>query len=173
MDLGRHQVGIPQLPDHHRYVEARNGCTPLLDHPIVVSADTQVSQRLILGRQEPLAGEPREGRETQTSSNTVTEQVAGPNDGVIATLNHVVVSRRVHGEVLVRLARDGVQTHGRDLIAPVLPYLSAVVFGQHPGTFILPFRGQPISPHARRLDDVIIDTDEIELWLENHRTPLE
>jgi hypothetical protein len=73
---------------------------------------------------------------------------------------------RVHGELLVLLASDGVQTHRGDALALEGPVLAALVLDDlRPGLDVL--LREPVGPDPPVLDDVIVDADQVE----SHRLP--
>ena len=162
MDLGRRQLRVPQLADDRRHEQPRwTGRTPLVDDEVVVGADADVGQRLVLEREEEGPGEAWQGREQHRGEDAVGQHVLGPLDGVVAGRAHLREADRVRVELVAWPSDHGVEAHRLAADVLVEPVLTAALLdharrggtelGRHPGL-----------PHLGVLDDVVVGAEQLE-----------
>ncbi len=181
--LGGGQLGVPQRDEAERDQAATGVAAPLLDHPVVVGLHARQTELLVLALEERLAAEPREGREAHRRLDPAGVHVGEACLRVVAAGAHVVVGDRRERHLLSRvpdgrdhaLVRvDEVLVHpavdlGRRVVVEVLDVDSRcrrsrcramprrTIFGPRSRNF----GGQPRVPHVRRLDDVVVDADDL------------
>ena len=179
--LGGRLLGVPQRDDAQREQSAAAVAAPLLDHEVVVGDDAGLGQLLVLGFEEGLAAEAGEGREAQAGLDPVRLVVGDAGLGVVAAGAHFVVGDGGHGHVVaveadgghvalvdvdevlvdpaVGLGAVGVERLAVGAAADVLHVADAPALRL--GAAVAEARRQPGVPEVRRLDDVVVDADDL------------
>ncbi len=159
-DLVGHQLRVPQGHDRHRDEPLGVRAGPLVDVPVVVGAHTGERQILVLRTQEQLAAEVDERGEVDRTEHAVGVHVAHPLVHVVAARSHLVVAQWVEPVLLRRAAGDGVEPHVLGALAFEQPELAAGLVFCDPWRLVAVLLGDVGVEHRRRLDDVVVDTDQ-------------
>ncbi len=162
--LGRHDLGIPDGGDGQGDEAARVGAAPVLDVPVVVGLEHGQGQVLVLGAGEELTAELDEGGEAHRAEDPVHVHVPDALVDVVAAGSHLGERGGLDPVLLRWPAHHGVQSHVGDLVALVRPDVDAVVLVDDPRCPVLPLGRDPAVEHVGRLDDVIVDTHEDEIF---------
>jgi hypothetical protein len=113
------------------------------------------------------SGEARERREAQGGLHAVEVHIGDTGDRVVAPGDHVLVADRVHAPLLGRLAGDGVQSDGGEDLTVVGPEVLAIHLDDaRPG--LTELLGQPVLPHPRVFDQVVVDRHDLVVVLQRH-----
>src|SRR5207253_10680558 len=88
---------VPQWNQAQWHETTAGIATPLFDHPVVVRANAQRRESLVLRFEEELPAESRDVREAQRSFGAVEIHVAQTLDRVVATGPHLFVGDRIAG----------------------------------------------------------------------------
>ena len=153
LDLGRGGDGIPQRDDGQRHVPARCRAAPLVDHPVVVRAHAQHRQLLVFRLPEELTAKPRERRKAQRTEDPGAVHVGETRDRIVRTRRHLGEGHRRRRELLLALPDRHGETGRRHPLAVVDP----IVVRVHTRSEVRVLRRQPVDPHVRRLDQVVVD----------------
>ena len=180
-DLLGGQLGVPQRDDREREELAVGVAAPLLDHPVVVGVDARLAELAVLGLGEGLAAEAGERREAQRRLHVVHLHVLDPGLGVVATGAHLVVGDGRGGHVVAVEADRGhvalvdvdevlvdpavglgaVGVEGLLVLAAAGVAHVADAAALDLGAAVAELLGQPGLPEVRRLDDVVVDADDL------------
>ena len=159
-DLGHRRVDVPERHHHQRDLALGGVGAPLIDDEVVVGADAQLREVLVLGLVEGAAGESTEVREAQLGPHAFDIHVLDAVGDVMTPRQHVVVAAWVHAEFPGVLACDGVQGKVTGLTPFVKPGVVAVGKLHDARRDVLVLGGQPVKPDAGMFDDVIVDGDD-------------
>jgi hypothetical protein len=119
-----------------------------------------LGQFLVLELEEQRPGEPWQGGEVHAREDALGAQILGPLDRVVTPGNHVGVANRLVLPLLSGFTGHRVEPHRRRPLVLVDPELTSFVL-DHMRCSRLKLLGHAISPHARRLDDVVIDAEQL------------
>jgi len=144
---------------------------PLVEDEVVVGADAQLRKVLVLGGVKRAAGEAAEIWEAQLGPRALDVHVLDAVLDVVAAGKHVVIAARVHPEVARVLARHGVEGKVAGLLALVEPGVVAVGQLHDARSHLRVLGGHPVQPHARVLDDVVVDRDDLGVVGQHARFP--
>ena len=133
---------------------------PLVEDEVVVGADAELREVLVLGGEKRAAGEAAEVREAQLGPDALDVHVLDAVGDVVTPGQHVVVAARVHAEVARVLARHRVEGEVAGLLALIEPGVVAVGELHDARRDVVVLRGQPVKPHPGVLDDMVIDGDD-------------
>ena len=159
-DLGHRRVDVPERHHHQRDLALGGIGTPLVEDEVVVGADAQLREVLVLGGVKRAAGESAEVREAQLGPGALDVHVLDAVGDVMTPRQHVVVAAWVHAEVARVLARHRVESKVARLLPFVEPGVVAVGELHDARRHVLVLRGQPVKPNARVLDDMVVDGDD-------------
>ncbi|MCZ7630103.1 MAG: hypothetical protein M5U19_14125 [Microthrixaceae bacterium] len=133
---------------------------PFLEVPVVVGAEHDEREFLVLGVGEDLAAELRERWEAHRREDPACVHVVDPSVDVVAAGSDLVVAHRLDSVLLLRSSGDALKAEVRDLGAFEQPHLLAVVVGDDPWGPVRKGCGQPSLEHPRRLNGVVIGAYE-------------
>ena len=166
-----HELRVPDRRDRQRDEPARVRAAPLVDVPVVVRAQHVQPHVEVLRPREQLAAELHEAREAHRPEHAVAVHVVDALVDVPAALADLVERGGLDAVLLGGLAGDGVQPDVRDLGILVDPYVGAVVAVHELRRELLPLLGQVCVEQRRRLDHVVVDADEDEVFGSRHAVP--
>jgi hypothetical protein len=181
LDLRGRLLRVPERDQDHRNEPFGRLGAPLVEDEVIPRLDTLARQLLVGGLIERLAGEAGEGREAQLRLDAVGVHVLDSLLDVPAAGDHVVEADRVDPECLLRLAGDGVEPNGRVVAALEPPelLLADMLITERVDrgsldlgdirTGLLVVRRQPVLPHGRVLDDVVVNGDDVSIGREHRR----
>ena len=159
-DLGHRRVDVPER-HHHQWDLALGGVgTPLVEDEVVVGADAQLRELLVLGGVKRAAGEAAEVREAQLGPGALEVHVLDAVSDVMTSRQHVVVAAWIHAKVARVLTRHRVESKVARLPPFVKPGVVAVGELHNARRDLLVLRGQPVKPHAGMFDDVVVNGDD-------------
>src|ERR1700735_4913748 len=162
--------GAPDAPagqDPLRDEPVGRGPAPLVDVEVVPRLHAQRGELLVVGAEERAPAEAGERREAERRLLAVQVHVLHPRGGVVAAGDHVLVADRVQAPLLAWLARDGIEPDGREDLAVVVPQVHTVDF-LDPRRLVAELSGYAVLPHARVLDEVVIDGHDLVMLLQRH-----
>ena len=119
---------------------------------------------LVFELAEQAAREAGQRREVERAEQTVGRHVEHALVHVVGALAQLVEARRVHPVLLGRPAGDGVEPDVRDVEVEELPRVGAVGAVLDPRRDVLVLRGQVVLEHVGRLDHVVVDAHEDEIF---------
>ena len=119
---------------------------------------------LVFELAEEPAREAGERREVERAEQAVGRHVEHALFHVVGALAQLVEAGRVHAVFLGRPARHRVEPDVGDVDVEELPRVGAVGAVLDPGRDVLVLRGEVLLEHVGRLDDVIVDADQDEVF---------
>jgi hypothetical protein len=137
---------------------------PLVDVPVVVGLQNAVSVLRVLGCPlgEQLAVELDEGPEAQRRQNAVHVHVVDAGVDIVGGLAQVVEARRLHAPLVLGASNDGIEADvDRDEIVPYPDLVARRVLGD---AWLLHTPREVLLEHVRRLDDVVIDAGDDDVF---------
>ncbi len=169
-----HAADVPEREQHERDLTAGIEAAPLVDHEVVVGLHAEQREVAVPALEEAGAGEAGEGGEAQLGPDAVEVHVLATGRRVVAAGDHLAEPDRSalalgilpgHGVVLHRGV--GPALHHPDLVTG--PGLARPRL--HDAGAGLPVPGrQAVLPHARVLQEVVVDRDQPGIRGE-HRLP--
>ncbi len=182
--LGGRSLRVPERDEAQRQEAPTAVAAPLLDHEVVVGVHAGCGQLSVLGLEEGLPAEAREGGEAQAGLDPVRLHVGDARRGFVAAGPHFVVGDGRHGHVVaveadgghvalvdvdevlvdpaVGLGTLGVEGLTVRTAADVLhlPDAAALCLGAP----VAETGRQPGVPQVGRLDQVVVDADDLREW---------
>ena len=140
---------------------------PLVDVPVVVGPDHHLDELGVLVLHEELPAQARPRREVERCKHAVDVHVADALVHVEGAGAHLVEAGGVGAPALTRPTLHRVEAEGGELLALDEPGVGAVLTADDPGHPRLELRGHVVGEvvgERRRLDDVVIDADEDEVF---------
>src|SRR6202012_455325 len=160
LDFGDRGPNVPERNHHQRDLTFGSVAAPFVKDEVVVCADAELREVLVLGLMKCAAGEPAEVREAQLRPHALDIHVLDAVGDVVTPGQHVVVAARVHPEVAWMLARNGIEGKVARLTAFIKPGVVAVGQLDDSRRHVGVLSGYAVEPNPGVLDDMVIYRDD-------------